>query len=320
MTFHIIPYDEFRDAQAWDSFVGDAANGTFLHTRKFLSYHKRRFLDVSVIVLDKQERMQGLFPAAVDPKDEKCVISHPGATFGGLVCSINLFGSKTVEVFDQISNFYAKQGFSKLIYRPAPLIFHKVTTSDDLNALFAAGARITRSSLSAAIELTQPRKLTKGRKYMKSVASRYELCISWSLDNLDEYWRLLTECLLERYGTSPVHSLEEIRSLCDLFPDEIMLCVCTLDNQTIAGGMYFIENSVLHLQYSASNETGHKVGAMDLAIEEGISKAREIGLKWFSFGTSPSGVGSAINDALYDYKRSFGSGSVIYNEFVLDLK
>src|SRR5919197_1305542 len=73
------------DAEAWDQLVQRSINGTFLHSRRFLSYHGDRFRDRSVIFTIGSSLIVGVLPAALDPADEETVVSHPGATYGGIV-------------------------------------------------------------------------------------------------------------------------------------------------------------------------------------------------------------------------------------------
>jgi hypothetical protein len=73
------------DAERWDAFCADAINATFLHTRRFLSYHGERFVDRSLVLEDESGRWLGVLPAAVDPDDAGVVVSHPGITYGGVL-------------------------------------------------------------------------------------------------------------------------------------------------------------------------------------------------------------------------------------------
>jgi hypothetical protein len=61
---------EERNAETWDELVARSWNGTFLHERRFISYHGERFKDVSLIIEDERGRILGVFPAALDPTRE----------------------------------------------------------------------------------------------------------------------------------------------------------------------------------------------------------------------------------------------------------
>src|SRR5690349_11144509 len=83
------------DADAWDRFVDESANGTFMHTRRFLSYHPpQRFHDHSLLFLDESQKLRAVFTAAeVLDKGRRILKSHPGATYGGLVVDGSLSSS-----------------------------------------------------------------------------------------------------------------------------------------------------------------------------------------------------------------------------------
>src|SRR3954468_17973344 len=73
------------DAPAWDAFVATTPTGNFLHTRKFLGYHGTRYEDRSLVFRDARDAICGVMPAALSPGDPTTVVSHPGATYGGLL-------------------------------------------------------------------------------------------------------------------------------------------------------------------------------------------------------------------------------------------
>src|SRR3954452_17632847 len=129
------------DENAWDDLVGIAPMGTFLHRRRFLSYHGDRLKDSSATVRDDRDRLVGVLPAAVDPQDEERVTSHPGATYGGLVHAGELSGARAIEALTLVGQHYAAAGFHTLRYKPVPVIYHRVPSADDLYALFRLDAR-----------------------------------------------------------------------------------------------------------------------------------------------------------------------------------
>jgi hypothetical protein len=88
---------ETRDAAEWDNLVAASWNGTFLHGRKFLSYHGERFRDLSLVIEDARGRTVGVFPAAYDNAQEDIALSHPGLTYGGVVHDGRLRGAAMLE-------------------------------------------------------------------------------------------------------------------------------------------------------------------------------------------------------------------------------
>ena len=149
---HIRRY-QVEDSQEWDNLVEKSFNGTFLHTRRYLSYHGDRFQDVSLVIEDDDHKIGAVFPAAADPGIPDRVMSHPGITYGGIVHAGFLQGSKMVEALQAICEIYRKESFHTLRYKSIPHIYHHVPCSDDLYALFRLGARHYRCDLSATLDL-----------------------------------------------------------------------------------------------------------------------------------------------------------------------
>jgi hypothetical protein len=54
----VAPYSENGSAE-WDEIVGRCPMATFLHTRRFLSYHGDRFRDASLFLQDEEGRVPG---------------------------------------------------------------------------------------------------------------------------------------------------------------------------------------------------------------------------------------------------------------------
>ena len=92
---------EERDSVEWDRFCGESLQGTFLHTRRFLSYHGERFDDRSLIV-EQDGRWAGIFPAARTGQ-ASMIISHPGITYGGVLHRGVLFGSRMIAALEGLS-------------------------------------------------------------------------------------------------------------------------------------------------------------------------------------------------------------------------
>src|SRR5258705_7003976 len=114
-------------AAAWDEFVARAPMATLLHTRRYLSYHGERFSDVSVLLVDERQRVIAVFPAALDPDDDKCVISHPGVTYGGIVYDGGLGRERMVEAVYILFHHFTQQRSTRLRaksvtynYQPTP--------------------------------------------------------------------------------------------------------------------------------------------------------------------------------------------------------
>lgn len=308
------------DAAAWDDLVARSANGTILHTRKFLAYHGDRFRDRSLVVTKSNGKLAGVLPAAEDPADPSVVTSHPGLTYGGLVHDGTLYGGLLIEAFAGVAAEYRAQGFGRLRYRAVPSIYHSSPAADDQYALGRLGADRYRRDLAAVIKLAHRGRVWSGRKAWRKRAETAGVRTEENWDDIAGYWRILEENLAARHDATPTHSLAEIEYLHEQFPTEVVLLTAKLGDTLVAGNLFIVEGPVLQARYTATTSEGRKVSATDLVIEHGIALAAARGCEFYSMGTSTLDGGRQLNESQYAFKVSFGGGGVIHETCELDLE
>lgn len=315
MSIELVPYEP-RHAEAWDAFCAGAANATFLHTRRFLSYHGERFNDLSLLVMDSG-KMVGVFPAAHALSDPGLVVSHPGITYGGLVHQGKLAGNRMIEALEAIVANYAKGGYRRLQYKPLPFIYATMPAQDDLYALFRLGAKRVRSDLSCCIDLAARRPLSERRRRgLKKAQAAVTLSSDPNL--LGELWRVVAQNLARKHEARPVHSLEELTTLQERFPQQIQVRCALMDGVVEAGVVFFNTARVWHAQYIAASEAAYEVSALDAVFDAAIVEAQQTGARYFDFGTSNEDGGTVLNDGLYRFKSEFGGGGVAHEFYELE--
>lgn len=317
MSYEIQPYSSSH-LELWEQFVASAINGNFLNSRKFLSYHRDRFADKSLLVY-KDGKLTGVLASAVSLDDSLRVVSHPGVTYGGLIHQGKLRGQKNLEALSVIARYYNEQGFQKFTYKSFPMIYSKIPAQDDLYSLFRMGARRTVCNLSCSIDLNRPwesseRRQRSLKKALKSVV------VLQDMSDLKAFWQILEENLSREHGAKPVHSFSEIEELIKLFPENLRILTAQISGSVVAGVLLFVTNQVWHCQYIAANTQGYEVSALDAVFNEGFKAAQNQGARFFDFGTSNTDGGKILNDGLYQFKAEFGGGGVAYEVYELDLK
>jgi hypothetical protein len=308
-----------NDVSAWDDLVSRSCNGTFLHTRRFISYHGDRFDDRSAVLENRRGRIVGLIPAAACPSDRELVVSHPGLTYGGVVHDGSVRGAAMIAAIERIAGHYRGLGYSRLRYKTVPAMYHSVPAEDDLYALFRFGARRYRSDLSAAVDLSSRGRVDQRRMRSRRRAEAAGVRTEEGWTEIGAFWQILEQNLARRHGAVPPHTLPEIQLLHDRFPDEIILIVAKIDDVPVAGTVLFWAGQVLHMQYSASTEDGRTACATDLVMEHAISLAGKQGCRCFDFGTNTMDEGRSLGQDLYQFKISFGAGGLVYDHYELDL-
>jgi len=307
------------DFSSWDILCRSSNQGTFLHTRKFLSYHGNRFVDCSLLI-EEDGHIVGLFPAAFHPQKGGVVVSHPGLTYGGIVHAGDLIGKKMITAMLLIMEHYAQMGYEQLVYKAVPTFYHKRPSQDDLYALHRLGSVRTRCDISSTIDLKNSYQVSSRRQ--RSLKKAKKAGVSIAIDNglLPSLWEVLCENLDKKHGVSPVHTVDEMRLLMEMFPEEIQ-CVCgTMNDRVIAGVVLFSTTHVDHAQYIASNHEGYEVSALDVIFEHCIKNSKMNGKNWFDFGICTEAEGTILNQGLYQFKTEFGGGGFVHEFYEINLK
>lgn len=317
MNLRVEPFTEAQ-ASDWDRFCDGAANATLLHTRRFLSYHGDRFKDRSLVLINDASII-GVLPAAEHPADARLVVSHPGATYGGLVHDGHLIGERTLEALSTVADFYRNQGYAAFQYKALPHTYASIPAQDDLYALFRLGATRTRCDLSSTICLSERRPAPDRRRRALKKAQRL-VTVGWDTLAWSAVWQLIADNLARKHDAHPVHSADELALLQQRFPEHIRVVSATHDNQPVAAVVLFNTRQVWHAQYIASSEMGYDTHALDAIFNEAISRATEAGARYFDFGTSNEDAGKTLNSGLYRFKSEFGGGGVAHEFYQLNLQ
>lgn len=319
---NIRPYIE-ADAHAWDSLVAESAQGNFLHSRRFLSYHGDRFRDASLLVFNDKDQLRGVFPAAVAHADPQQVVSHPGSTYGGLVHAGGVRADEVMSMFEAIAGWFARAGYRSLVYKSVPLHVQRSPDQADLYALWRMGASIARRDLWNTLDLAVPRKLSKGHRWSLKKASKIGVTAKREDNRLyPAFHALLSECLNDRHSALPVHAVDELAEIHARFPETIELwgAYDQYDNLIAGVWLFKLHEHCWHTQYIAATEPGRELFATDLLLETIISAAQQAGIRYFSFGASTYDGGRELNAGLFGFKAGFGHGAVIHDFYQMEFK
>lgn len=318
-----VVYFNQSENEKWDNFIENCPMGTFLHSRKFLSYHGDRFKDKSIIIKDKNDNWLAVFPAAEDLNNKNIIISHPGSTYGGFVHKGKLIGQLMVDSLELIKDFYKENEYTKIIYKAIPSFYFEVPYFDDVYALFKSNALLYRRDLSCTIHLQEKNILSsENQSKMRNMirkSIKNGVTIENNNEHIEEYWNLLNKNLNEKYNKKPTHTLDELKRLFDLFPNNIEI-ICALRNQKIiAGSVLFKKKKVIHTQYLSASDEGKEFFALDMVIQHCIEKARYDGLYFFDFGISTEQDGKILNSGLYLSKAKHGGSGMLHDFYSIEL-
>lgn len=296
----------------WNQFVQDSKNGTFMLKREYMDYHSDRFTDYSLVIYDG-ENVIALLPASLHDYQLR---SHGGLTYGGLIIGRKMTAQQNLVIFQLIIDYLKGNGIQSLLYKRIPAIYYNYPSDEDLYSLFRIGATLVRRDISTAIYLPDRIRFNERRRRNVKKAVKSNLTFSESHD-YSTYIHLLAD-VLQRHGTKPVHTAEEILQLSLSFPDVIKMYVAFDVDEMVAGSLLFVTENVVHAQYIANSDKGKNIGALDFVFDKLINEVYT-NKKYFDFGISTEDNGNYLNEGLVEQKQEFGGRGIVYDHYLINI-
>ncbi|MBF8964472.1 GNAT family N-acetyltransferase [Pontibacter sp. FD36] len=301
-----------RYKSEWDAFIKASKNGTFLFMRDYMEYHADRFEDHSLLFYYK-DKLVAVLPANTTNNE---LHSHAGLSYGGVISGHKMKASLMLQVFDALIRYSREQHFKSLYYKTIPHIYHQVPAEEDLYALFRYGAVLYRRDVNSVVDLGQPVRYSKDRRWRLSQCKSHEWEVKRSEDYA-EFMQLVTTQLESRHKLQPVHTAAEVEKLAQFFPKDISLYIIKQESELLAGALVYETAGVAHCQYIGASERAQEQGAAHVLIDHLINKVYPH-KKYFSFGISTEQQGLYLNEGLASYKESYGARTVVHDFYRLD--
>lgn len=302
-----------ENKNAWDSFVKNSKNATFLHYRDFMEYHADRFDDHSLL-LSVNGELVAVLPAC---EDQGILKSHSGLTYGGILTSQKMTAERMLFVFDSLLEYLRERDFQSFLYKPVPHIYHVQPAEEDLYAMFRFGGDLTRVDASATVNMQDRLPWSTLRKRGIKKASKAGV---FTVENTDyaPVWDILEENLASKHEARPTHTLAEIKYLARKFPDNVRLFSAKKDDEILGAMVVFDCGQVAHAQYITSSIEGRNLGALDYLTDSLLNEyfAQH---RWFDFGISTTDQGRDLNAGLARQKEMFGARTTLYQQYELIL-
>jgi len=298
---------------AWDTFCEVSNADTFLFQRDFMEYHKERFQDFSLLVLE-DDTIVSILPAHLENNK---VCSHRGLTYGGVVFKKHIGLKKSLLVFEAILKFLESQKISQLELTLLPKIYEKKGSDQLKYALFLTEAVLMSRDVISVIDLRLPVTLKSLRKRGVKKGEKEQLVIKQDND-FKSFWTEILEPLLQsQFQTKPVHTLEEILSLAEKFPKHIKQYNVYKEDKLVAGTTVFEMNDVAHTQYIAGNDDRQQLGSLDFLFYHLTTETYK-DKNYLSLGTSNADAGKQLNVGLQTWKEGFGATAKAQETFLVE--
>ena len=305
----VTPYGD-ADKEAWNHFVRNSKNGTFLFIREYMEYHRDRFEDASVMIWDDRDRLLAVLPCTrVGDRIE----THSGLTYGGFVTDTRMTCPIMLRVIDQVLAHFREHHVSQLVYKAVPHIYHRYPAEEDLYGLFRCGATLYRRDVTTTVRPAQLLPMQDRRvRGVKKAQARSVRC--QQSNDLDAFWDVLEVNLWERHHKQPVHTRQEISLLHERFPEEISLHAAFEGHELLAGVIVYDTPMVAHAQYIAGSAKARERGALDALFTHLLTEVFRHKC-WFDFGVSTESEGTIVNEGLLGFKEGFGGRTILYDTY-----
>ena len=298
-------------ANEWNAFVAMAKNATFLFHRDYMDYHADRFADASLMVYDDRQRLFALMPAN---RVGEVLFSHQGLTYGGVVLGVKATAAVVCQAMEAINRHLRQQGIARVVCKPLPAVYADIPSDEPLYAFTqVCRARLLARDIASVVNLGHrlPFAELRRRGMRKAVAQGLRVECS---DDFNTFWSILSDNLLRKYQSHPVHTISEIALLHSHFPDNIRLYAVFEGCEMVAGTVLFVTPRVVKAQYISASERGKQLGALDLLFHHLFANPPQQ-QAYFDLGTSALDHSTELRLPLIFQKEGFGARAICYDTY-----
>lgn len=300
----------------WDAFVAESRNATFLFKRGYMDYHSHRFTDCSLMAY-RRGKLAALLPANVIGT---ALHSHQGLTYGGwCLPQSGIDGSEYKDLWETWLGWCADNGISEIIYKPLPYIYQTMPSQEELYMLSLHGTPLP-FNLASTVDLGHNPGFNKLQRRHLSHSPQntdYRLITAGNTEGIEEFHKMLQECLATRHDASPVHSREELTLLMERFPDNIQIAGAYTEERMQAGICLFLTPMCMHCQYIATTAVGREQNLLPGLVKRVMEASKEAGIRYLDFGTSNEEGGRILNAGLNRQKTAMGGSGVAYQRWII---
>lgn len=324
-SFQVKKYDNSNYSE-WDTFIKDSSiNGTFIHSRNFLSYHpENRFTDYSLLIYDEKGHLACIIPGCKINKNNKTIFSsHPGSTFGGPVISKKNYNlQKTTEIIECVEIYLKENNFNLIDYRITPSVFAKEESNLLEYALYYEKYQ-SSSALSLIVDYAHYNdnvysNLSQGKRTdVNNCKKAGMICKKIEADEDIKIMYSLLCKTLEKYDAKPVHTIEELLNFKNIrLKDNVGFFGIYLEDKMVAGSMmFYFDNNTAHTQYLCADPDYNKLSPMSYLYYCMLEEMKLLGFNKLSWGGTTEEDGTIINMGLAKSKEAYGSSYYINYTF-----
>jgi hypothetical protein len=314
-----------RSDEHWDRFVWESPGGTIFSTLQFLSYHPAGRLDLlNLAVREGKDLVAVVAGGRVveepqgGPAGAAWFRSPVGASFGGPVLRDDSDLKEAVEVVDALTTGLRQMGMSGVEMVLPPACYSKNPDRALAFALGRAGYHLAACDATSVVDLEAVGEEDLDPALLRNLkkAERGGVLVHATTD-LGKFYGILTAALAAK-GAQPTHSLAELESLFEMFPDRLTLLEATVEDRTVGGCLVVMCNSRVALAFYICDDRDHgHLRVSEAAIHAAMNLLKRTGYRYFDLGTVSRG--GDVNWGLVRFKSKFGATTMVREHYRLRL-
>ncbi len=320
----MIQIHEYKDSHRgeWEDFVLRANNGTVFHRQQFLDYHPKGRFDNRHLMIRDGAALAAVMPALVrDEQGSPTLISYGGASYGGLVVAPGLGIADINKICEATVEHWSQQGIKRMLVTQPPLVYYAqphqyidfcwaklgfAYLKREITAVIPLEFR-DEDAIVASFRQETRTALRKGQKAGIEVKQS---------DDLDEFYHILEKNLSQRHNVKPTHTVEELKKLKKLLPDDIIQFTAYQGKKALAGITVFVCNPRVILAFYISHEQKYQeLRPVNSVYHEVIRWGWQNGFKHLDLGTFT--LNMQPNWGLGKFKENFGAKGFLRETFEL---
>lgn len=329
MSVYSWEYFQNQYEKEWEEVVSFANDGTMFHKRRFLNYHETGKFEDCSLILRKKGNVFGVLPAAIRIRaianqTHKWFVSHPGASYGGLLSNKIVAFDEAEEIIRLLKDFLSDEGFHGLEITPPPQCYQRIPNDVWVFTMLLNGFDYRKRDYTQIVPLWlgdpiqfYDNKTLGGLRLSEKLGVVVEE-VELSESNWDIFHPMLVENR-KKHGVTPAHSRRDLTVLTELMPECLRLYFAfSKERDVVAGTLIFEVNDQVTLTFYIAHDRNRQDLKAVLPLNHySILQAQKRSAKWLDFGIST--VVGVPGYGLIRFKENFGAvggcRDVYYYEF-----
>lgn len=307
----VLPLDG-KQEKKWDNFLKDTINGTMFHKLSFLKYHPPNKFNFNHLVFSKDANIYSVLPGAIDYNKERTFKSPAGASFGSFAYK-DISYKEARQIVNAFIDYCKDENISKIELTFPPYPYFQITNRNIEYELLRRGLKYDMHSHDSIINLNKIKnnQNTISGNFRRAVkkAGKSGVIIQESED-YESFYPILEENL-KKHGVKPTHTLEELKKIKELVPENLKLLLAEIDGRIVGGTHLFLCNQYVYLAFYIFQDYRYqKFRPVNLALYEALNWGIKEGYKYFDLGVSQdiySPNPMDVDEGIISFKESMGA-------------